>query len=128
MHDSGKIKKVRQEALANVQKAESLGRYPANFVLVHDKNCLRTTEGACATECPVFMLDRQSADKVHSAGFRREGSGDPNQTNSSMFFQRSHESTGMRYGDHGTAARFFFQADNTDELSQYLEKMIQGKL
>ena len=62
----------------------------------------------CVCTCPVFELDHKS--NTHSAGGKR-GSGLAKQDNAGSLFlgDKGSPNNGMRFGDSGTASRFFKQ-------------------
>lgn len=76
------------------------GRWPANLILSHSPAC----NGECAPGCPVAALGAQSGQLSSGTGaIRRDAPG--------MFGLGGDGQANTEYGDTGTAARFFFQAD-----------------
>lgn len=98
-----------------------LGRWPANFYLAHHPDC----NGVCHPDCPVKKLGEQSGESISSGGTP--------QNISSLFFGQ-HDVKGQNeggLGDTGTAARFFFNADWSHEVSERISNadpvFYQGK-
>jgi DNA modification methylase len=75
------------------------GRWPANVVLSHTEWC---DEGYCEDGCPIAELDAQSAPHMHSAGKAREAIRESDKTGMWGF-----AGDGQRFGDSGSASRFF---------------------
>jgi hypothetical protein len=84
--------------------AHPKGRFPANLILVHKSGCLRrnafTTE--CAPGCPVAYMDGESGVTTTSVDDGKRGAG-------GIWHQSNGVPCGPRYGDTGTASRFFKQ-------------------
>jgi site-specific DNA-methyltransferase (adenine-specific) len=57
MHDEEKKEEYVARMKEKVEKAQQLGRWPANFVLTHHAEC---AGDACHPACPTAILDKQS--------------------------------------------------------------------
>jgi site-specific DNA-methyltransferase (adenine-specific) len=96
----------------------SNGRWPANFYLTHSPACADDT---CAPGCPVAAIGEQSGESVSIAGIANT---EPTEADSKIYgfakYPAMHKS-GAHFGDSGTAARFFLNADWNAETWERLE-------
>lgn len=87
--------------------AAPAGRWPPNLLMTHSADC----GDACADDCPVAMMDRQStAMGMHSAGRARAGSAnarDAHRNGSTPIAPITNTGDMHRFGDSGGASRFF---------------------
>lgn len=95
-HDPEAVAARQERADAAVDKANKVGRWPANIILTHSPEC----ETECVPSCPVATLNEQSGTTtgVQRTGFpggRTFGGGEMK------------ASTGQWFGDSGGASRFF---------------------
>ena len=99
------------------------GRWPTNLVFVHRKGC----GDECAPDCFIPALDEQGILMgVHPAGSAKEpedrGSSTPG---GALFGAIGYKGTsGGRYGDRGTASRFFPQFASVEDLGVWLRTLI----
>lgn len=107
--DSAAVAARQERKDESAAKATALGRWPAHLVLSHGAGC----GDGCAPGCPVAELDRQSGD-MHGAGFAQPKQEKwANQSNAVYGKGVGSGPNGARFGDTGTASRFFatFAAD-----------------
>jgi site-specific DNA-methyltransferase (adenine-specific) len=86
---------------ARVETHVNQGRFPANLVLSHNKDC----EDTCTEGCAVAELDRQSGVSKSTANQRNNK---PSENISMSGANTGHVSYG--HNDHGGASRFFYCA------------------
>lgn len=100
MNDSSKREHYANDAREKVEKAERLGRWPANFILVGDKS--------------VKEIDRQSG-RVKGYSSQNHKAFNPYQGNS--FHNSSTQRQGYKegYDDDGGASRFFKQFNKKED-------------
>lgn len=91
-----------------IRPNSSQGRFPANLIFSHTPYC---TDEMCDITCAIKVLDEQTKG-LHGAGSKRKG-GESKQDESGsggLFGVGVHEGNGMRFGDSGSASRFFYCA------------------
>lgn len=86
----------------DAQYASPAGRWPSNLTLSHSPAC----NGTCAPECAVLRLGQQSGESVSRAS---DYNWSQSVTDNAVPVIRNIKS-GQHFGDTGTAARFFFNA------------------
>lgn len=88
-----------------IDRSMSAGRWPPNLLLTHSADC----GDACADDCPVAMMDRQSGvSSSRASGYDFRDSNNDNPTHVIRNIK-----SGVHFGDSGGASRFFptFDAD-----------------
>lgn len=90
-------------ALPGIRGGDPAGRWPTNVVFTHSASCAE--DGACAEDCPVAELDRQSGVLASGANPTRRGSDKFRDVYGEFAGQR--ECTPARGADSGGASRFF---------------------
>lgn len=77
----------------------------------------------CIPECPIRRLGEISRDRMHGAGHKRDGTqaNVAESYNASAYMMPSDRKM-HRFGDTGTAARFYFQADWSYEIAMQLAR------
>lgn len=110
-HDPERSKKFEQATKDKVSRAEDMGRWPANLVLVHDPAC---TDGQCVPECAVRRLGEQSGDMGNNYRSNRSLHADGK---NSMF---GLSAGGTAPDDSGSASRYFYNADWHYEVAEQL--------
>lgn len=109
MDDAEAVANHAERVRANVQKAESLGRWPANLVL----SCACDDDAAHDADCPVRQLDEQSGvTKSKSGGVKRASAAEMNGNRGPAYGAESRPEGTPRGGhdDSGGASRFFYCA------------------
>ena len=108
---SGADKEKFQAAqIASVEKANAMGRFPANVVLAHHPECQPTGEEVwdCHPECAVRLLDEQSGSIPPSNRSRRHLDRQrPDEGSVTSFDAKAMRRT-EGYTDSGGASRFFY--------------------
>lgn len=106
MHDPAKVFKVASEVRDKVEKATTLGRWPANVILIHLPECREQGNGTvweCAEGCPVAYLNQTvGITKSGSIDSWREGVPGP------VYGHPSARQVTFQ-GDAGFVSRFFKQ-------------------
>ncbi len=100
------VAKFQQAQAESVERANRLGRWPANLVFEHLAGC----DAGCVTGCPVAALDGQSGESASSAGtlkYKRADTSGWKERGGSYTPGREWEAEG--YGDTGGASRYFKQ-------------------
>jgi hypothetical protein len=127
MHDEEKLKEFQEGAKERVEKAQALGRWPANFILIHSKNCKKVgmkkaEDWKCSKHCPIKNLDAQSG--------IRKGWSSQNHNNFNMYGGNSFNSSSTSrsgfhegYNDTGGASRFFYNARGWTSAIRYLTQL-----
>lgn len=87
---------------AGPENTQSLGRWPANFALVHHPDCGEQ----CVEGCPVAALDSQTPTSMHARGNKTA-----KRVPGSAFFGEADTIEKGDPGDSGSAARFFYSGD-----------------
>jgi hypothetical protein len=100
-NDPEAIARRQERAAAAIEKANLLGRWPANLVLTHAADCADT----CAAGCPVAELDRQSGTLTSGANPTRRGP--DNARNTFGGYAGQTDAAPARGIDTGGASRFF---------------------
>jgi DNA modification methylase len=100
-NDPEAIARRQERAAAAIEKANLLGRWPANLVLTHAADCTDT----CAAGCPVAELDRQSGTLTSGANPTRRGP--DNARNTFGGYAGQTDAAPARGIDTGGASRFF---------------------
>lgn len=87
------------------------GRYPANLILSHHRECEDESAGGCHPECPVAALDRQSG-YLHGSGNKSDRGNGTDQKYAASSYHVSYAGRANRdYGSQGGgASRFFYCA------------------
>ncbi len=103
---------------------ESVGRWPANFMLSHSPSC----NGVCADDCPVRLLGEQSGERKPSGSYNRSVEA------INILYGKGCGAAGLGpqdgYTDTGSAARFFFNADHALDNAEpfyYCAKASRGE-
>jgi hypothetical protein len=113
-------------AQAAVARAEQLGRWPANLLLVHDPSC----GPSCAPLCPAARIGVQSGRRPATLTGRADGPQEnPATARPDAFFGNLKGGIGVVYADDGDASRYFPQFRNEEELFSWLERLVtpEGK-
>lgn len=114
---------VKHRTDLGIQIRTSTGRWPANFYLSHHPDC----NGVCHPDCPVKKLGEQSGERTSGAGDKHSKTQDGNIFHGLMPISNIKEYD----SDTGTAARFFFNADWSHEVSERISNadpvFYQGK-
>ena len=96
------------------------GRFPTNTVFIHAQGCSE----ACVSHCPVAVLDVMTKDWVHGAGKERDGlDADMTPYNASSYNIGINKAV-FRFGDSGSAVRFFPKFRSRQALIDYLTGLI----
>lgn len=108
----------RDRLNGRLYEQHSAGRWPSNLILQHTPACTRNgDEWQCADGCPVKRLGEQSGESVSTGGINVGGLGD--RIYGKYAKDQIGESAGG-FGDSGTAARFFYQADWSCDIYEQL--------
>ncbi len=98
------MQRGQRNGIADKPCQATSGRWPTNLVLSHSPDC----NGECVEGCPVREMGKQSA-RIHSAGSAKQaddwthGFGEYN----ASAYEIGKDRRPHRFGDSGTAARFF---------------------
>lgn len=89
-------------------------RYPSNLALMHAPGCV---EGQCVEGCGVLEIGRQSGE---TAGGSSTTGNEPSPKTLNIYGEFKRGTTFDSYGDEGTAARYFHNADWVYEIQERL--------
>lgn len=99
--------------------AESAGRWPSNLILSHSPDCQQDGDAwRCSDGCAVKAMGEQSGEAGGGFGIRGIGKANCYGNGRGLYYRKNGEAeTGqvVGFGDTGTAARFFYNADYTLE-------------
>ncbi len=93
---------MNEAQLRSAERANRLGRWPANLLISHSAGCGM----ACVTGCPVLRMDEASGVRVSKESEAHHFGGDEPQRRTYSRFGRM---SGRHHGDSGGASRFFKQ-------------------
>jgi len=107
--------------------SDGLGRYPANIILTHHPDCVKTgikkiyednkeetvEDWDCHNDCPVKQIDDQSGISKSRPGKFNTDRGDGYMPNYGILGMRKAYDAETKYDDEGGASRFFYVAKPT---------------
>lgn len=100
MHDADLRSEKAAETSAKVEKAQQMGRWPANLVLSHSAECV---PAGCAAGCPVAEIDGQS-------GLLKSGAKRPTEGRQGDVVYGKGLGSAPSTASEGSASRFFYVA------------------
>lgn len=94
------------------------GRWPANLVLAHDRDCVDTPNGeGCVSDCPIYLLDRQAGNRPSRPSVTRNGGGN---AGGDVFTGRKGKAKpDAGYSDAGGPSRFFYSTKVSTAEREY---------
>ena len=101
-------KSVVEKQVAAIEKMKSMGRWPANLILIHKAGCERVEDWNCEEGCPAPHLDNQSGIST-SAGGRIGNKDGGGIYGGGVGLRGSYAAGDPGFGDVGGASRFFKQ-------------------